>query len=447
MTNGERTNFNKQLINHTFILDRVGLLNSLNNNLPIKNQLEELYENKKDIFDDLTDKYSDLQKDIKEVIKRSSINLDNLNEIMNDSPLIDLIKNVDQNIFNVLYNKSKRIWWSPVEKPRYDIMKIQNRCICNHKIVENIILYHKDYNNGKKLNLIIGNECINHLEMEKMTNDQCSRCDIVGENKGIFNGINSLVDKNKLKKYTKCEKLNQRGLNDNVISDNEYLIINEKIKRNNKLRFHSYEAIVNYCDIKNKMCKYYCPQSIESDNDIYDPEDIIKDPNITFVNDEITEKILIEYAYYYLKNGESNYKPLNNNIPFMDIINYGDYSDRVVTFIPDFRMQKNGKYEVKNIKIDEYGFVNYSWDKLEDYQSFTCNKCNKTFIKNNGYDKKCLCCYYNDKTRNNHQEIMLYTGDTKKMIKCENCNSDFEYNMYKRCPLLIDDFVIKCYLC
>ena len=44
-------------------------------------------------------------------------------------------------------------------------------------------------------------------------------------------------------------------------------------------------------------------------------------------------------------------------------------------------------------------------------------------------------------------EIMPYTGDTKKMIKCENCNSDIKYNMYKRCPLLIDDFVIKCYLC
>jgi len=445
MINRKRTNFHKQLINHSFIIDRDGLLNSLNNNPSIKKRLKECYENNKDIFDDLTDKYSAFQKDIKEVIKRNSINIDNLNKIINDSPLIDFIKNVDQNIFNELYNKSKRLWWSSVGEHRYDIMKIPNRCICNQQIVENIILYHKDYNNGKELNLIVGNECIDHLEIENIINGQCLRCEIVIENSGIFKGINSLFDK--LKKYTKNESLNRRALNDSVISDDEYLIINQKIKRKNTLRFDSYEAIVNYCNIKNKICKYYCPQSIESDNDIYDPEDIIKDPNITIVNTDVTEKILTEYAYDFLNNFESNYKSINNNIPFIDTINYGDFSERVVTLIPDFNMQKNGIYEVKNVNIDEYGFINYSWDKLEDYQNFTCINCNKTFIKKHNYDKKCLCCYYDSLTVDNHQEIIQYTGDINKVIKCENCNSDIKYNMYKRCPLLIDDVIIKCYLC
>lgn len=446
--NEKKTNFHKQLINHSFIIDRDGLLKSLNNNQSIKKLLERCYKNNKDIFDDLTDKYSDFQKDIKEVIKRKSINIDNLNKIINDSPLIDFIKNVDQNIFNELYNKSKRLWWSSVEEPRYDIIKIKNQCICNQHIVENIILYHKDYNNGKELNLIIGNECINHLEIEKMTNGQCLRCDIVSENSGIFKGINSLFDKNILNKYTKHERLNQRALNDSVISYDEYLIINQKIKRKNTLHFDSHEDIVNYCNIKNKICKYYSPQSIESENDIYDPEDVIKDSNIIFVTSDVTKKILTDYAYNFLKNYESNYKSINNNILFIGNINYGDYSERVVTFIPDFRWQKNGIYEVKNPNIDEYGFVNYTWDKLEDYQSFTCIKCNKTFIKKHKYDKKCLCCYYdNDEIKKNHQEIILYTGDTNKKIKCENCNSDIKYNMYKRCPLLIDDVVIKCYLC
>lgn len=446
--------FRIQLIINTILLDPVGLCEKLDNKS--RKKIQEIIKKYPEEIEKLTIKSINHQKTIRDVIilpknfTFNGIQQDINKEIKNSNfaKEIKRIDEIDETIYINLYNRSRLLWKN--EKYGYKIIDgMSNNCICSTHIVENIVLYHKDYD-IKKLNLIIGNECVNTFEHAITNiNDYIHKSENYEKNNQIFKSLKSVNSKKVSKRYSTNESLNEKAYNDNVVTREKKEILDKKRRYKDTLKFNDYSEIISYNEGRKSQIKAYC--FTDKSDELYDIDNIIDNKDLKIINDEkvnITNEIIKSHLDEILGNCHHNYPKIN-----VKKILYVDYSTkrRIPTYIPDLSVRKNGLYKLININVKSDGFIYYSWNMIEEY--FTCTNCKVIYhMKNKCKGPQCLKCYKNEYgedisvLRNNKEVTGIYTiNKTEKMkiIECSECSEKIRYNIYKQCPLITEEICCK----
>ena len=347
--------FRIQLIINTILLDRDGLYEKLDEKLDNKSlkKIKEIIKKYPEEIEKLTIKSKNHQKTIRDVMINKNFTFDGFQQAINIkinnsnfSKEIKRIDEIDETIYINLYNTSRLLWNN--EKYPYKIIDgMSNNCICSTHIMENIVLYHKDYDN-KKLNLIIGNECVNTFEHAITNiNDYIHKSENYEKHHQIFESLKSLNSKIISKRYSTNKSLNEKAYNDNVITRGTKEILDKKIRYKDTLKFNDYSDIISYHEGRKSQIKEYCFK--DKSDEIYDIDNIIDDKDLKIINDEkvnITDEILKSHLDEILVNFHHNYPKIN----VKKKLHIDDSTKRrIPTYIPDLSVRKNGSYELINI--------------------------------------------------------------------------------------------------
>ena len=452
--------FMNVLIIHTYLLD-LDYVNKLNDvskemiNIIFKNDknitlIEKKIKDhqitlKKIINDQIYENIKEKQKELNNVIICSKIYRD-----------IDNLYDSNFNIFKNLYNIAKNRWKDNEYEKNYLAKKIENHCICNQEIKKNIILFHKD----KEINIIIGNHCIDTFstEIESKTQEiTISELNIWKEK--FFSGLNELNselnqmnDNSKkienLKPFTKSNAVINRSNIDKITSLEEKITYNSytSFKRNGVLLFKSFDDLLTICNINTKICDYYCPQE-EKYKDNFNIELLLNDSNVVFKH---KQEIYKGYLDHFLKDSVNIFNSIGK---IFQIIIY--QNENFPVYIPNLKYLDNGIYHLNTRKIKislNSGFVKYKFIKKQDV--FKCRFCKNYEKISEGLEWKknrtCYSCYtlYNKGYKKDSYHIYFpcfKVKDKLQTIKCEECKTDFEYNITKKCP--IPYLTIKCNDC
>jgi hypothetical protein len=445
--------FRIQLIINTILLDRDGLYEKLDNES--RKKIQEIIKKYPEEIEKLTIESINHQKTIRDVMIFKNFTFDGFQQAINIkinnsnfAKEIKRIDEIDETIYINLYNRSRLLW----NNEKYEnkiIYGMSNNCICSTPIMENIVLYHKDYDN-KKLNLIIGNECVNTFEHAITNiNDDIHKSENYEKNHQTFESLKSVNSKKVSKRYSTNKSLNEKAYNDNVVTREKKEILDKKRRYKDTLKFNDYSEIISYHEGRKSQIKAYC--FTDKSDELYDIDNIIDNKDLEIINDEkvnITNEILKSHLDEILVNCHHNYPKIN-----VKKILYVDYSTkrRIPTYIPDLSVRKNGLYELININVKSDGFIYYSWNMKEEY--FTCTNCKVIYHKKNKCKgPQCLKCYKNEYgedisvLRNNKEVTGIYTINKKekmKIIECSECSEKISYNIYKQCPLITEEICCK----